>query len=485
MDYDHIQFDLKNAPSLKLLRSEHAPLIISFLYRQFKQSHRVTILYTQLVEKLEDYLELLKESHPELYPRSAQSYLETWCDEDHPFLRKYYDNGDDPVFELTPGTEKVISWLEELNKSEFVGTESRFLRIFALLEEMVTKSTEDVTARLTQLEKQKEAIQQEIEAIKQTGQVERYNPTQIKERFIEANDLARRLLADFREVEQNFRDITRSVQEQELKEGTRKGTVVAYVIDADDTLKASDQGRSFYAFWDFLMAPSKQEELRSLLDTVYSLPELQTVTEENLLVLRRIKTSLIDAGEKIIQSNQRLAEQLRKMLDEKNLLESRSVRELITDIKRMAVTVVDNPPTARDFILLEGRPEVRLVMERPPWSPPETLDFSSQALSLGCEDLSSADLTGLYNQFFVDETTLKQQIDSMLARHHRITLAELTQYYPIQKGLAEIVAYFTIATQNEKHLINDRVHDQVMISSPNGSGEYVTHLTLPQIVFRR
>lgn len=485
MDYNSLQFDLKNSSSLKLLNSDNAPLVISFLYQQFKKSHRVTISQTQLVEKLEDYLEILKENFPTLYPRTAQNYLETWCDEEHQFLRKYYDNNDDPVFELTPGTEKAISWLEELNKSEFIGTESRFLRIFALLEEMVTKSTEDVTTRLVQLEKQKEVIQREIESIKQTGQVERYNPTQIKERFIEANDLTRRLLADFREVEQNFRDIIRSVQEQELKEGTRKGAVVAYVIDADESLKASDQGRSFYAFWDFLMAPSKQDELRNLLDAVYGLPDLQPITEENTLVLRRIKTNLIDAGEKIIHSNQLLAEQLRRMLDEKNLLENRRVSELITDIKRLAVTVMENSPDEREFVLLEGHPEVRMVMERPLWSLPERPDFSGHVLKMGNLEPSNVNLTSFHNQFFVDTTILNDQIDSMLARQRQITLAELTQYYPIRKGLAEIIAYFTIAAQNKKYLINDRVYDQIAVPLPNGHGEHITQLKLPQIIFKQ
>ena len=50
-------------------------------------------------------------------------------------------------------------------------------------------------ARLAQLEKEKAEIQAEIDAIKATGQLEHYSETQIKERFFEANDVARRLLA--------------------------------------------------------------------------------------------------------------------------------------------------------------------------------------------------------------------------------------------------------------------------------------------------
>ena len=208
----------------------------------------------------------LHKKYPQRYRRPAQIYLKTWGDENHQFLRSYYETGsDDPVFELTADTEKAITWLEDLNKSDFVGTESRFLRVFELLEDIVDKSSEDVQMRLAQLEKQKEAIQREIDRIKQTGEIQTYSATQIKERFLEANDVARRLLADFREIEQNFRDLARTVQEEQLKEDTRKGAIVAHVLDAEQTLQESDQGRSFYAFWNFLMSPSKQDELRRLL----------------------------------------------------------------------------------------------------------------------------------------------------------------------------------------------------------------------------
>lgn len=483
MEHDRVEFDIKNASSLKLLRSDNAPLIISFLYRQFKHFHRIAIPHAELVEKLEDYLEVLRENQPELYPQPAQTYLDTWCNDNHQFLKNYYEtNTDEPIFELTTGTEKAIRWLEELNKSEFIGTESRFLQIFALLEEIRDKSTEDIDARLTQLEKQKADIQKEIDTIRQTGEVERYNVTQIQERFLLANDMARQLIADFKAVEQKFRDIARDVRKAQLEEGTRKGSVVAHVLDSDEALKKSDQGRSFYAFWNFLMLDSKREELRILLNSVYGLTDLQSLSGENQ-ILRRIERSLIDAGERIVQSNHRLAEQLRKVLDEQNLAESRRVLELITDIKRLALEMLDNPPVKEDFIWLEGQPEVRLVMERPLWEPANEPDFNSHALSLGSEDLSSVNMDDLYNQFYVDEAALKRQIEMMLERQHQVTLAELTERYPVQKGLSEIIVYFAIASQDEKHLIGDSVCEHITLRSSESGN--IIRLTLPQVVFIR
>ena len=154
MEHDHIKRELES-PSVKLLRSRMAPLILSFLHGQFKASRRTTIPKSELEEKLGDYLEFLRETKLDTYPRSPKEYLNEWCEEQ--FLRKTFEPAsDDPVFALTPATEKAIGWLEDLERREFIGTESRFLQIFSLLKEIRDNSTTDVESRITQPEQDRD-----------------------------------------------------------------------------------------------------------------------------------------------------------------------------------------------------------------------------------------------------------------------------------------------------------------------------------------
>ena len=486
MDFYHLQGHFEHNLSIKLLRLKHAPLIISFLHQQFKQGHRIIIPQNELVEKLEDTIEFLHESNPGLFSRPAQEYLDQWCNE-HKFLRKYYADNNELVFELTPATEKAISWLEELHHSDFVGTESRFLRIFEMLEEMATRSSEDVTDRLAYLEAQKSALEQEIETIQRTNKVERLSIRELRERFLEANEATRRLLADFREVEQNFRNLTRKVQEQQLQNEINKGAVVEQLLDADEQLRQSDQGRSFYAFWQFLTQPQQQNALQIYLDTIYNLPEIRPISEQQQ-TLRRLKRSLLQAGDKIIQSNQRLAEQLRRMLDEQYVAENRRVAELIMGIKRLALNQVAEPPADRTFIILDGTLNVRLPLERPLWKSSHKPTFDNDNLDVGTTELTQTDLTSLYSRAYVDETRLQRQIDALLMRQPTITLRQLTQQYPIEQGLPEVITYFLIASADNNHTINEQTSEQVTLSSINGNIEnkfWIRQLTLPQIIFRR
>ncbi|MDZ8262994.1 DUF3375 domain-containing protein [Nostoc sp. ChiQUE01b] len=482
MEYEQIKYELKNSATLKLLRSDNAALILSFFYNQFKVTQRISITQEELETKLGNYLEFLQDVYPDFDPRSPKQYLSQWCDDQ--LLRKTFNSSDDPVFTLTPAAEKAIAWLEDLKqREEFVGTESRFLQIFSLLKEIRDRSTTDIETRITQLEQDRDRIQQEIDQIRQTGMVDPYNPTQLQERFRLANQVTTQLIADFSAVEQKFRNLTRTVQEAQLQQDTRKRTVISRVLDADQELKDSEQGRSFYAFWNFLMSTSNRQELKSLIQKIYTLEELQPLTQEYGL-LRRIERILIDRGEYIVQSNHRLAEKLRQMLDERNLMENRRVAELITEVQRLALQVATLAPPEPDFWVLEGEPTVNLVMARPlhPLEESEMPTFSMDFSDLP-EVMLDEEITALYQQFYVDEETLVQRIERTLEQRTEILLTELLQLYPVTQGLPEIVAYLAIATQSDRHLINTSTIEAIVITSLEPEKQF--QLTLPQVIFHR
>ena len=117
----------KNHPAWRLLCAQHAPIIISFLHRVFVAPNRRTIAQADLVVALEDELFALREEYgSSAFPETAIAYLNSWAENDKGWLRKFYPHGtDEPHFDLTPATEKAITWVSSLTERSFVGTESR------------------------------------------------------------------------------------------------------------------------------------------------------------------------------------------------------------------------------------------------------------------------------------------------------------------------------------------------------------------------
>lgn len=486
MDYDQLVYDLQHVPSIRLLNADNAALILSFLYQQFKQEQRITIPLVELTEHLSNTLEMLNEQIADRYPRTAQSYLTEWADEQHRFIRITTPaNSDQPLVELTADTERAIDWLRELHTQPFVGTESRFLYIVQLLRDIMQKSTEDPQARLAQLEQQRDALQEQIDTLRETGVVDDlYTTTQLKERFFEACNGARQLLRDFRLVEERFKSIARALQEAQLQAKAQKGALVAFVLDADAELKSSDQGRSFYTFWDFLMAPSQQDELYMLLEAVQHQADLQSVIAEGK-ILQNLPAYLLEAGEKVVQSNSGLAQQLRRMLDEQSVAERRRVRAIVTDIKKQAFQRASEAAAESDFIELEGPPEIHLVMEHGLWEPGDTFSVTEQPTGASDEQPSEDELVSLHTQFHVDRAVLYRHIEDLLDRHTQITLAEVLHYYPPQKGLAEVLAYCTLATNDPDHSIDVQETDTITLQIETPVGPETKTVTIPHVLYRR
>lgn len=478
MLHDELLIHLRRSAAIKLLQSQNAPLVFSFFIDQFKNKHRLTIPHTELLNNLTVYLETLQESDPSLYPGPAVAYLRQWCDEEHRFLRRYYEGDrDEPVYELTPDSERAIGWVEGLEKSSFVGTESRFLHIFQLLQQIVTYSNEDVPARLAQLEREKEGIQTQIDQIVATGKVEQFTQTQIKERFFEADDVARRLIADFREVEENFRVLVRQVQEKHLTGGARKGQIVQHVLEADAALKESDQGRSFYAFWEFLIS-ARQGELQTLLGQVFGVPEVQALEAAQGSGLRRLARNLLAAAAKITESNQRLSEQLRKLLNEQAVAESRRVMEIIHEIKQQLVRL---PPLPDELILLnvETTPRLEMPLERPLWSAPVVTNYSDMVPTVAEPELGEGVMEAIWQQFYVDTQLRQRYVAALLEDSPEVTLKQVVDAYPLSQGLAELVTYVAMAAQEAQHQIDSQQGEEISLD------EAGSLIRAPLVTFKR
>src|SRR5574340_1587431 len=125
-------------PAWRLLRSDHAPLVASFLHRVFVAPNLRVMAAADLSEALEDVLYALRlQLGDTAFPKPALDYLNDWASPDKGWLRKFYKPGtDEAQFDLTPATEKAIAWLMSLTERPFVGTESRLLTLFALLEQI-------------------------------------------------------------------------------------------------------------------------------------------------------------------------------------------------------------------------------------------------------------------------------------------------------------------------------------------------------------
>src|ERR1700677_2479259 len=473
MSFDEIAWLRGNSPSWRLLRADNAPLVLSFLYKVFVADNVRGISATELESRLDDELYALNERTPRSFPKAPKAYLDDWASPDQGWLRKYYPEGsDEPHFDATPAVEKALQWVRALAERDFVGTESRLNTIFDLLRQIVFGTETDPQAKIEDLRRQQRQIEDEIGRI-EAGDLGILDSAGVRDRYQQFSATARELLADFREVEENFRRLDRQLREKIAGWHGGKGELLDDVLGSRESIAGSDQGKSFQAFYDFLLSQARQEELSGLLDSVHELTEIA----ESDQGLRRIHYEWLDAAERTQTTVRQLSEQLRRFLDDQVWVENRRVLELLRGAESDALQLREsgNIPIATEIDT--ATPAVRLPMERPLYAPVSKPRIDSTKVK-PAGPAEETDPAKLFEQVYVDPGPLRGGVRQALRRTPQIGLAELVAQAPLTHGLAELVTYLSLKDEAFAIVYDDRHTEQVSWTEPDGRARTAT---LPRV----
>jgi hypothetical protein len=247
------------------------------------------------------------------------------------------------------------------------------------------------------------------------------------------------------------------------------------VLSSRGSIAESDQGKSFGAFYDFLLSADRQAELTGLLDRVLELDALAGADPR----LRHVHFDWLAAGERTQATVRTLSEQLRRFLDDRVWLENRRIVEILRGIEGRAFELrahfADLPGTELD----EAAPRVVLPMERRLYAPRRKTPIDSAGIEAGTGDFDSG---ALFDQVYVDPVELAEGVRTALAGQPQITLSSLLERQPLQRGLAELVTYLALRDDAFSVVFDEHATDEV--SWLDGLGT-MRVATVPRVSFVR
>jgi hypothetical protein len=486
---DEIAWLRDNSPAWRLLRADNAPLVLSFLHRVFVADNARSVSATELASRLDDELYALGQRESERggrrFPKPAKAYLDDWAAAEAGWLRKYYPDGtDEPHYDATPAVERALQWIDSLGEREFVGTESRLKVIFELLRQIVFGTEPDPGLRLAELLRQRHDVDEQIARV-QAGDMPMLDETAVRDRYQQFAATARELLADFREVEENFRKLDRQVREKIAGWQGGKGELLDDVLGSRESIAGSDQGKSFQAFYGFLLSQARQEELSGLLDRVHAL----TGIAERDARLRHIHYDWLDAAERTQTTVRQLSEQLRRFLDDQVWFENRRVIDILRRIEGRALQLrncaiaAGRPPEGRNVPVTAEldalAPAIRLPLERPLYAPSKKARITSDTVREADEETDPA---ALFEQVYVDPEPLRGAVRQALRGQPQVGLAELVARYPLRQGVAELVTYLALHDEAFAIAYDESHREQFTWSAADGQERTAT---LPRVTYAR
>lgn len=475
MDYFTLKHRFENNYLLKLLKSRSAAMFLSFINKEFKLNNLTSIEFNSLIIRLITHLEDIHWEIPDM--QTVEEYgkklIELWCSDDYKLLRRYFSKDAEMFLELTSDSERSLRWMEELNPKEYVGTESRFNNIYRMLEELSTGVNQDPKIRLKELKEERRKIDIEIKDIKEGGTVKALNAFQVEERFHQVSMAARELLSEFKEVDDNFRSLVHNFYIKGLKEDSR-GELLGATLDGYTELLDSAQGRSFSGFWNFLISDIGSDNIGKMVSQIYNNLDNKNLQEDRFLM--NLKKYLHNSGENVLKTNHKLAAKLNRILSDPKKRENRRLIALIQDIKTDILQSDYNFNLMdKNFIYIEGIPEIYLPLERPLSYPDVTKIYDIPKEQHG----RITDFAKLFSFHSIEREQVIRVIKKSLENRERVYLSSIISDIPIKHGLEEILTYFDIASSNPKYTIISE--KRVIIDY--SINDNIKSIELPEILF--
>lgn len=479
MDINQLVQTLNNSPSVKLLKMRSAEFFLAFVTSVFDEQMAIgeeklqMLLENRLDNQREDItdedinIETLGESNE----TKAKRLIKEWTDKG--LFANYQNEDGEIIYELSSHTSKVIDWVTSLKKEEYIGTESKFKTLFSQLKDLVEFSNEDREKRLELLRQKKEDIERQIESLEMGEEIEVYEDYQIEPRYNSLNKLAKELLSDFKEVDDNFKKIIKQIYKRQT-ENEGKKDILNYVFDAYAELKDSQQGKSFYAFWEFLLSSELQKEGDELTDLLYKTLDKRNIDSKDKF-LKEMKKHLFDAGEKVSKTNDRMSEKLSLIIRNNGNSDTQATKQVINDIKKMLLNTAQNKErnnTSLNYEVIELNLPTERQLNLTPKQEVEYNNIPTEA-DLDINELERIDK--LYNYHQIDRRILRKRIDIILRENTQTTLAEvIEQNNGIEKGLSELFGYIAILKEYKTIVSDNRT--QEIIFSKNKT------ITIPEII---
>jgi hypothetical protein len=470
---------------LRLLCAKNAPLVLGFFHEAFKERNQHSIA--------EEELELLLDRHlaEHVVPdgempaeNRAKSYLNLWCSDGYCYIRKRFDEEQQCfVYQLTRHSEKALQWLHELLTGEKLAhttTESRFSRIFSEMQMLAQQTKEDPQARLRTLLAQREIIDAEIMDVRATGRVKTLEPTQVKDRLIDLEQMVEAFLADFRSIEDRFKEQASEIHEIYLERGRSKGDIVAHALDADDSLRNSEQGKSYYGFRALIRSMESREALARAIDDVAKLAAQAGLGDRVFVTLME---RLLLQVTVVQESYQKIAGQLRRVVEESVSQDSHLLMEWIAEIKQRALALRDNPPIADEegtFIQVDEGIAWANLMEVGFHEKKDTSRFSPVQTE-GEDDTDDVKSALRKIGKPLDLEGYRRKIIGLLETREQVALKQVLAQYPLEDGAVDLVGYLCVAAENAHHLIDEQEQEEIDLNRP----KQPRFATMNRIIFQR
>lgn len=436
-------------PAWILLASRRAPLVIACLQSIFEEAHDGVLMddaLNALAAMLAPHAnDAQYEIDPARLPQLAGRELRLW-------IRRALIIERGGRIYATDALQAAISFAEGLENRIMTSTASRLSVVQREIERLESGLNPDAGQRIASLERRITELQRELTAA-EAGDVPVLNAGEAIERIREIYTLATGLRADFRRVEDSWREADKALRHNIINEQQHRGNIVDQLLDGHEALLDTAEGRVFESFQAQLRQSIDLDLMRERLREILSHDVSdKALTQQQRNDLRFLVGRLVKESEVVFQARARSERDVKGFLKTGLAAEHHRVGQLLAEIFQemlqvdwqRAATRRSGSPLPPVAVPVAGIPLIERLRFKSLDNPSaEDLDLSqTHAESAALDTDFWADFDGLDREALIAQTLalLKDQQRSL-------SLAELAAALPPSQDLETFALWITMARE--------------------------------------
>ena len=325
----------RNHPAWLLLASQKGPLILASL-KSLIDAHPGGIDFEVAVEHLSAlFAGNANDANFEVgddHPIAARRELRHW-------IKRGLIVERDGQLLATDALQRSFLFLDSLEDQPMTSTASRLATVQRAIENLEAQLSHSQSGREQSLKRRITALQKELSAV-QSGNFEVLSGCQAEEGIREVYQLAVSLRADFRRVEDSYREADRTLKQRIITEKQHRGEIVDELLDGHEALVETAEGQVFESFHQQLVKSAELEQMKQRLRAILENENTDNALERKQKAdLRSLVSHLVQESERVIQARARSERDVRSFLQSGLADEQIRVGAILQDLFQVALDV--------------------------------------------------------------------------------------------------------------------------------------------------
>lgn len=439
----------KQHPAWLLLASARAPLVLGCLTALFENSEDGIAEEDALQALSEMLAAYATQGEYDIDPNNAR--LEAGRELRQWIKRRLVIERNHRIY-ATDALSSAISFIESLDNRIMTSTASRLSVVQREIENLEIGLNPNPASRIESLRRKIKVLELEL-ADAEAGNIPVLSEAQAIERIREVYGLAIGLRADFRRVEDSWREADRLLRQSIMSEKYHRGDIVDRLLDGQELLLNTPEGRVFDSFQQQLKQSGELEAMRLQLRVILSHAAAgKALNHAQLADLKWLSLRLVKESQSVLQARARSEKDVKGFLKTGLAAEHHRVGQLLTEIMQAALELDWQRQNVRRAA--SGLPPVGFALGGVPVA--ERLRCKSlendthEALNLTA---TAADLNEIGDDFWealdgLDRDDVIRRTLALLAAEGRaMTLADLARQLPPAHDLETLALWLSMARE--------------------------------------